>query len=201
MAGNNSKKPTLELHWAPKVPSWTDATGPWFLSLRFKFTTLFKWWFSFKKISQIVAGYDAKFKHASSLHSITNQTELQVLVLKSQQLRTAVEGAADGLAPVIPGPSHSSALMSPNNFLSARAHSSYGFVKENCPRWFSFGLFNISSVVEFQNWWVLKSKIFGQESTYSNVNLFLKKLVNECEYSKNKAKFYKINWIKNWSLK
>ena len=26
---------------------------------------------------------------------------------------------------------------------------------------------NISSVVEFQRWWVLKSKIFGQESTYS----------------------------------
>ena len=25
--------------------------------------------------------------------------------------------------------------------------------------------FNISSVVEFQRWWVLKSKIFGQEST------------------------------------
>ena len=27
----------------------------------------------------------------------------------------------------------------------------------------------ISSVVEFQRWWFLKSKIFGQESTYSNV--------------------------------
>ena len=27
--------------------------------------------------------------------------------------------------------------------------------------------FNISSVVEFQRWWVLKCKIFGQESTYS----------------------------------
>ena len=26
---------------------------------------------------------------------------------------------------------------------------------------------NVSSVVEFQRWWVLKSKIFGQESTYS----------------------------------
>ena len=25
---------------------------------------------------------------------------------------------------------------------------------------------NISSVVEFQRWWVLKSKIFGQESKY-----------------------------------
>ena len=28
-------------------------------------------------------------------------------------------------------------------------------------------VFNISSVVELQRWWVLKSKIFGQESTYS----------------------------------
>ena len=27
---------------------------------------------------------------------------------------------------------------------------------------------NISSVVEFQRWLVLKSKVFGQESTYSN---------------------------------
>ena len=26
---------------------------------------------------------------------------------------------------------------------------------------------SISSVVEFQRWWVLKSKVFGQESTYS----------------------------------
>ena len=122
MAGNNLEKPTLELHWATKVPSWTDATGPWFLSLRLKFRTLSND-FSFEKIRQIVAGYGANFKHASSLHSITNQTEteLQVLVLKSQQLRTAVEGAADGLAPVIPGPSHSAALLCPNNFLSARA--------------------------------------------------------------------------------
>ena len=27
-------------------------------------------------------------------------------------------------------------------------------------------MYIISSVVEFQRWWVLKSKIFGQESTY-----------------------------------
>ena len=26
---------------------------------------------------------------------------------------------------------------------------------------------NVSSFVEFERWWVLKSKIFGQESTYS----------------------------------
>jgi hypothetical protein len=32
---------------------------------------------------------------------------------------------------------------------------------------FLFVFINISSVVEFQRWWVLKSKIFGQESTYS----------------------------------
>ena len=33
---------------------------------------------------------------------------------------------------------------------------------------------NISLVVEFKRWWVLKSKIFGQESTYSRENLFKK---------------------------
>ena len=31
---------------------------------------------------------------------------------------------------------------------------------------------NISSVVEFQRWWVIKSKLFGQESTYSKVFFF-----------------------------
>ena len=29
--------------------------------------------------------------------------------------------------------------------------------------------YNISSIVEFQRWWVLKSKVFGQESTYLKV--------------------------------
>ena len=32
---------------------------------------------------------------------------------------------------------------------------------------------NISSAVEFQKWWVLESKLFGQESTYSKVFFFL----------------------------
>ena len=31
---------------------------------------------------------------------------------------------------------------------------------------------NVSSVVEFQRWWVLKSKNFGQESTYSREIFF-----------------------------
>ena len=38
---------------------------------------------------------------------------------------------------------------------------------------------NVSSVVEFQRWWVPKSKIFGQESTYSKDELrFIKKCQN-----------------------
>ena len=37
---------------------------------------------------------------------------------------------------------------------------------------------NVSSVVEFLKWWVLKSKIFGQESTYSK-DLFFKESVDE----------------------
>ena len=39
---------------------------------------------------------------------------------------------------------------------------------------------SISLVVEFQRWWVLKSKIFGQESTYSNQNIVFFEY-NECE--------------------
>ena len=33
---------------------------------------------------------------------------------------------------------------------------------------------NISSVVEFQRWWVLKSKLFGQESMYHQGKIFKK---------------------------
>ena len=33
---------------------------------------------------------------------------------------------------------------------------------------------NISSVVEFQRWWVLKSKLFGQESTWHQGKIFKK---------------------------
>ena len=35
------------------------------------------------------------------------------------------------------------------------------------PQSFVVVCININSVVEFQRWWVLKSKVFGQESTYS----------------------------------
>ena len=34
--------------------------------------------------------------------------------------------------------------------------------------------YNISSVVEFQRWWVLKSKLFGQESTCHQGKIFKK---------------------------
>ena len=38
--------------------------------------------------------------------------------------------------------------------------------------WFSSMYYNISSVVEFQRWWVLKSQMFGQESSYSKETFF-----------------------------
>ena len=41
--------------------------------------------------------------------------------------------------------------------------------------------FNISSVVEFQRWWVLKSKIFGQESTYSKEFLKIRWWITVCQ--------------------
>ena len=41
---------------------------------------------------------------------------------------------------------------------------------------------DISSVVEFQRWWVLKSKILGQESTYSKD--FFSKSVDESWFIK-----------------
>ena len=37
---------------------------------------------------------------------------------------------------------------------------------------------NISSVVEFQRWWALKSKIFGQESTFPNGLLVTQQIWN-----------------------
>ena len=52
---------------------------------------------------------------------------------------------------------------------------------------------NVSSVVEFQRWWVLKSKIFGQESTYSKDFFF--KSVNELRFIK-KWQNCTFNWIK-----
>ena len=38
--------------------------------------------------------------------------------------------------------------------------------------------FDNSSVVEFQRWWVLKSQIFGQESTYSKYFFFFNLSMN-----------------------
>ena len=35
-------------------------------------------------------------------------------------------------------------------------------------------IINISSVMEFQRWWVLKSKLFGQESTWHQGKIFKK---------------------------
>ena len=46
---------------------------------------------------------------------------------------------------------------------------------------------NISSVVEFQKWWVLKSKNFGQESTINSKKDFFKKSANEYQFVKNWA--------------
>ena len=43
--------------------------------------------------------------------------------------------------------------------------------------------FNISLVVEFQWWWVVNSKTFGQGSAYSKENL-KKKSVNEWQFDK-----------------
>ena len=42
---------------------------------------------------------------------------------------------------------------------------------------------NISSVVEIQRWWVLKSKIFGQESTYSKEFLLkkIRRFIKKCQ--------------------
>ena len=47
---------------------------------------------------------------------------------------------------------------------------------------------NMSSVVEFQKWWVLKSKIFGQESTYLKGKKS-KQFVDEWQFIKNWAWF------------
>ena len=56
-------------------------------------------------------------------------------------------------------------------------------------------LVNISSVVEFQRWWVLKSKLFVQESTCS------KEIVVFCEYEEHQIvkkcrnRTFKINFL------
>ena len=49
---------------------------------------------------------------------------------------------------------------------------------------------NISSVEEFQKWWVLKNKIFGQESTIFILRENLKKKsANEYKFVENWAQF------------
>ena len=50
--------------------------------------------------------------------------------------------------------------------LPPRANASPNFTNKT---WLCMAA-NISSVLEFQRWWVLKSKIFGQESTYLKEN-------------------------------
>ena len=53
---------------------------------------------------------------------------------------------------------------------------------------------NISSVGEFQRWWVLKSKIFGQESTYTK-DLFFKS-VDELQFIKKcQNRTFKVNFL------
>ena len=42
---------------------------------------------------------------------------------------------------------------------------------------------SVSSVVEFQRWWLLESKVFGQEST-SSKEIFLKQPHNELWFVK-----------------
>jgi hypothetical protein len=44
-------------------------------------------------------------------------------------------------------------------------------------------MFSISSVVEFKRWWVLKSTVLGQESTYHQ-GFFLNSY-DECQFVKN----------------
>ena len=54
---------------------------------------------------------------------------------------------------------------------------------------------NVSSVVEFQRWWVLKCKIFSQESTRSKENV-LKKSCNELWFVKKCLnRTFKVNFL------
>ena len=57
---------------------------------------------------------------------------------------------------------------------------------------------NVSSVVEFKTWWVLKSKIFGQESTYPK-DFILNPSMNYLQFIKKWQKCtFKVNfWFKN----
>ena len=51
-------------------------------------------------------------------------------------------------------------------FLKPGAYDHIAFCAEDLSQWGQVCIHNISSVVEFKRWWVLKSKIFSQESTY-----------------------------------
>ena len=55
---------------------------------------------------------------------------------------------------------------------------SSGSEKRSGTSWNKELLINVSSVVEFQRWWVLKSKIFGQESTYEKDLFFWNQSMN-----------------------
>ena len=66
---------------------------------------------------------------------------------------------------------------------------------------------NISTVVEFQRWWVLKSKLFGQESTSHQGKIFKKFLpvMTVCQkvpksYFQSQFWMSKINRIKKKKL-
>jgi hypothetical protein len=65
----------------------------------------------------------------------------------------------------LPSPMERSGSLIPDLELPAPVE----FMDRSSPFWSDPGTYiNVSSVVEFQRWWVLKSKIFGQESTYSS---------------------------------
>ena len=51
---------------------------------------------------------------------------------------------------------------------------------------------NISSVMEFQQWWVLKSKLFGQESTSHQGKIF-KKFLQVMTVCQKMPKIFKIS--------
>ena len=60
------------------------------------------------------------------------------------------------------------------------------------------GGINISSVVEFQGWWVLKGKIFGQESTYSKEKNMKNLSMNYGSSKSAKIVLSKLIFYVNW---
>ena len=62
-----------------------------------------------------------------------------------------------------------------DGFLLPPWHQEYfHWINETNLSWHHAMQVNISSVVEFQRWWVLKSKLFGQESTCHQGKIFKK---------------------------